>query len=412
MKIWTIAWKDTLIRLRDRNALILTIAAPLLISAIIGSAFGGFFSGGGNTITDIPFVIVNEDDGELAQNFVDILTTDSGTLADLLEPTEMNDLSAARELVQLGQMRATVHIPLGFSEAIQNGGDDGTTTVALYTDPTATITPNIIRGIVTQITNQFISGGISGQVAVEQILQHIETVGPALADLETVLGDEIEANIDNSTLSLNTVILGESDDINPFAFFVPSMGIFFLVFSMMDGTRSILDEEQAGTLSRLISTPTNHSDILLGKILGVFVTGFVQFTVFMIASRLIFGVNWGSSLVGLALMTLSTIAAFTSLGAFIAAFARDANQANIYGSIVAIGSGALGGNFTSSFNFPGWLDVASKFTINRWSLDGFTDLTLFNLGVADILLETAVLLIITLVFFGLGLWGLRRRITK
>jgi ABC-2 type transport system permease protein len=100
------------------------------------------------------------------------------------------------------------------------------------------------------------------------------------------------------------------------------------------------------------------------------------------------------------------------LGAFIAAFARDVNQANIFGSVVALISGALGGNFTSPFNFPEWLNVLSRLTVNRWSIDGFADLTLFQLGLSDVLPEIGVLLAIAAVFFALGLWQFQRRIAR
>ncbi|MCB8942668.1 MAG: ABC transporter permease [Ardenticatenaceae bacterium] len=416
MKIWTIAWKDTQIRFRDRNAVILMIIAPLLLSAIIGSAFGGFVSGGNDApLADIPLIIVNEDEGELGQTFTNLLTADIPELVDLLEPTEMDNLGEARAIVQAGDSRAVVYIPADFSERVQSQtAEVGSTAVRLYTDPAATITPNIIRAVVTQIVNEFVSRRISAQITAEYLSQeYAATLGPAMANLGTVIAAELQAEqAAGDRLSLNRQVLGEANNVNPFAFFVPSMGIFFLVFAMMDGTRSILEEDREGTLDRLISTPTSHSQILLGKILGVFLTGLVQFTVYVVASRLLFNVNWGHSLVGLVLLTVTTVSAFTSLGAFLAAFARDANQANIFGSVVALVSGALGGNFTSPFNFPDWLNVLSRFTVNRWSIDGFADLTLFQLDLVDVLPEIGVLLAITAVFFALGLWQFQRRIAR
>ncbi len=190
------------------------------------------------------------------------------------------------------------------------------------------------------------------------------------------------------------------------------MGILFLMFSMVDGTRSILDEEREGTLNRLISTPTSNMEILIGKIGGVFLTGLLQFVVFVITSSLIFGLNWGSSILGLILMTLAVVLAFTSLGALIAAFARDENQANIIGSVVTLVFAALGGNFLPAQNFPDWLQTLSKLTITRWGLDGFTDLTIYDLGLSAIVPELSVLLVITAVLIILALWQFQRRIAR
>ena len=426
MKIWTIAWKDTQIRFRDRNALILMIAAPLILSLIIGSAFSGFISGSNPVPFDaISVLIINEDEGESGQQFVDTLS--QGSLEELIDLTEMDDLAAARDMVQLGDARAAIYIPATFTEVIQNAGvDDAETTqsiIQFYADPGATLTPNIVRGIVTQIVNGFNSAAISAEVTVAQVVPQAASLGPAMVDFADVLGDEILESVNNSGgngnvagIDLNNISVvepeEESSNISPFAFFAPSMGMLFLMFSMVDGTRSILDEEREGTLARLLSTPTSHREILLGKIGGVFLTGVLQFTVFVIASSLLFSLDWGSSLLGLILMVLTVVMAFTSLGALIAAFAKDVNQANIIGSTTTLVFAVLGGTFIPADNYPAWLQPISKLTITRWGLDGFSDLTLHGLGFSDILLEAGVLLGFTAVLFGLALWQFERRIAR
>jgi len=418
MKIWTIAWKDTLIRFRDRNALILMILAPLVLSAIIGSAFGGFINGSDPVPFDaIPVLVINEDEGVQGEQFIDILTSDD--LADLLDVTEMSDLAAAREQVQAGEARAAILIPASFSEAVE-GSVDVDTAVSLiqfYADPGATLTPNIVRGVVTQVVNGFNTAAVSIDVTVAQLTEAAPTLGPAMAGLGTALNDELESQIGptQSSISLNDISVGEEDEnsnISPFAFFAPSMGILFLMFAMVDGTRSILDEQQGGTLDRLVSTPTSYLEILLGKIGGVFLTGALQFVVFVIASSLLFGLSWGGSPAGLALMVLVVVLAFTSLGALVAAFARDANQANIIGSVVTLAFAALGGNFVPAQAFPPFLEQLSKISINRWALDGFSSLTMYGGGLNDIWLEVGVLFGLSVVLIGLALWQFQRRMAR
>jgi ABC-2 type transport system permease protein len=418
MKIWTIAWKDTLIRFRDRNALILMLLAPLLLSGIIGSAFGGFISGSDPVPFDaIPVLLINEDEGTQGEQFIDILTSDG--LAELLDVTETADLAAAREKVQLGDVRAAVFIPSTFSNAIENGADVDTAVslIQFYADPSATLTPNIVRGVVSQIVTGFNTAAISIDVTLDQLTAEATTLGPAMATLGDTLNQEIQGQIvtGQERITLNSVAVGEEEtanDFSPFAFFAPSMGILFLMFSMIDGTRSILDEQQGGTLDRLVSTPTSHIEILLGKIGGVFLTGTLQFVVFVITSSLIFGLSWGNSPLGLILMVLAVVLSFTSLGALIAAFARDATQANIIGSTVTLLFAALGGNFVPAQNFPPFLEQLSKISINRWALDGFSDLTLFGLGASDILLEAGILLGLSVVLTALALWQFQRRMTR
>lgn len=419
MKILAIAWKDLSITFRDRNALLLMILAPLMLSFIIGASFGNFLLGGSSVPFDqIPVLVVNEDDGEMGEQFVAIMQ--AGELAELLLVTEMTDLDEARAIVQRGEARAAVHIPAEFSTAVRGSTDSSSPAIiAFYADPTATITPNIVRGIVMQIAHSFNTGAIGAQVTVEQLMGQAAVLGPALARLGTVLEEQIgtQSGQANSgvTINLRQISVGEIEEpleISPFAFFAPSMGILFLMFAMMDSTRSILEEERAGTLPRLLTTPIAHSELLLGKVGGVFLAGIIQFVVFVVASRLLFQLNWGQSVSGLALMVLAIVLAYTGLGLLIAAFARDVNQAAILGSVISLVFAALGGNFVNAQNFPPWLDQLSKITINRWGIDGLTALTIYNGGLADVLIPAAILLGIGGLFFLLALWQFDQRMTK
>lgn len=419
MKILAIAWKDLSITFRDRNALLLMILAPLVLSFIIGASFGNFLLGGSSVPFDqIPVLVVNEDDGEMGEQFVAIMQ--AGELAELLLVTEMTDLDEARAIVQRGEARAAVHIPAEFSTAVRGSTDSSSPAIiAFYADPTATVTPNIVRGIVMQIAHSFNTGAIGAQVTVEQLMGQTAVLGLALARLGTVLEEQIgtqsgQAN-SGATINLRQISVGEIEEpveISPFAFFAPSMGILFLMFAMMDSTRSILEEERAGTLPRLLTTPIAHSELLLGKVGGVFLAGIIQFVVFVVASRLLFQLNWGQSVSGLALMVLAIVLAYTGLGLLIAAFARDVNQAAIFGSVISLVFAALGGNFVNAQNFPPWLDQLSKITINRWGIDGLTALTIYNGGLADVLIPAAILLGIGGLFFLLALWQFDRRMTK
>ena len=74
MKSLSIALKDTLIAFRDRNALMLMFAAPLMIALVMGLAFGGA-ANDTSPISEIPVVIVNFDEGDLGGQFAEIITS-------------------------------------------------------------------------------------------------------------------------------------------------------------------------------------------------------------------------------------------------------------------------------------------------------------------------------------------------
>jgi ABC-2 type transport system permease protein len=539
MKTWTIALKDTLIRFRDRNAILLMIAAPLLIALVMGAAFGGQ-NGDTSPIYEIPVVLVNADAGDLGQNFTDIITgieveTTEGTRP-LFLATEMTDLDAAKAQIEEGEVRGVVYIPPTFSETLRTGvGEDaepGTATVEVYTDPASSVSPGVIRGVVSRIASGFSTVLIGNTVAVNQLLNNLtdipvvfvnEDTGPVsdalteafapdnfkdlfvlttaetLADAQTQLdagnaqaiihitddfsnavmtgaegdtvaeslnvitapeslaaplvedlalrvvrgfGSDADPNVDADPLPILTNLenledilneentsfaetegprnritvssgsVGESEEVNLLNYFVPSMAIFFLMFAVFDGTQSILEEERDGTLHRMMSTPTSHSAIILGKIGGVFLTGILQFVVLVVVSGLVFSVDWGNDPVGMTLLVLGTVAAATSLGAFVASFARTVAQAGVLGSAITLVSAILGGNFIDFRAIPEWLVPISKLTINRWAMEGFTNLTLGGMGLADITLNLAVLFGLAIGFFALSLVLFNRRFVK
>lgn len=412
-KIWSIAYKDTLIRFRDRNGILLMLVAPLVLAAIIGAAFGGF---GGDTpapISDIPIIIINHDNGDLGQRIVDILHSDE--LTDLLEPVESDDLVGAKQQIEQGKIRAVVVVPPDFSDTVLSLRG-AATTLDLFTDPAATFSPIVVEAILSEITNSFNVGIVGSRVGMTQLLEHQASLGPRLASLPTILAETLSdpASQDDNRINLDVITTsGEtSQGMNPLAYFAPSMAILFLMFTIFDASRSILTEEREGTLQRMIGSPTRFATILAGKNGGVMLTGILQLGILVAASAVLFGLNWGSSVIGVILMIVSVVAAASSLGAFIVAFARDHRQAAIIGSAITLIFAILGGNFFMAQAYPAWLQPLSKFTINRWALDGFTDLSLRGGGLKDVLLEVTVLLAISIVLFALSVWRLPQRFVR
>ncbi|MDA1329782.1 MAG: ABC transporter permease [Chloroflexi bacterium] len=421
MKSLQIAWKDTLTRFRDWKALVGLLGAPLIISTLIGLAFGNIGGLGGTEapISNIEMILVNQDAGDLGANYEEVLTSEG--LQDLLNVRQMNDLEAARAEIEAGNARGVLFIPAGFSDALipeegSTGEEAMSGSVELYLDPAANISPFIIQSIVEQITAGANTILLAAGVTADQIVEQAELLGPAMENLAPVLTAELQPeNFDFSSqkLTLNKIEVGEArESFSPFAFFIPGMAVFFLMFSMFDGSRSILLEESRGTLPRLMTTPTPIWQIILGKMGGTFMTGLLQFTILVIASTLIFGISWGSSIPGLITVVVLTVFAASGLGALLTVFARNETQASIVGSAVSLVFGALGGSFFPAENFSGVINVISKFTLNRWAMQGLTTLTIRQGGFNDILLEAGILGAIGLVTFSLALWAFQRRFVK
>lgn len=418
MKALQIAWKDTLTRFKDWKALTSMLAAPLIISALIGLAFSGL-NKQESPVQYIPVAIVNEDNGRLGQVYEDVLG--GPDLATLISLQQVDSVQAGKADIEQDRLRVVIHIPTGFSDALLPSSSTGafalgSGSIEVFTDPTDNIGPLIVTNIVDRITAGLNTVLLAGQVSAEQAAQYAAQLGPQMANLGQALSEELTPdnyNFQEPRLTLEEVQTGTVQDaIDPFAFFIPGMAVFFLLFSMFDGSRSILLEEGRGTLPRLMSTPTPTSQIILGKMGGTFMTGILQFTILMLVSTFLFQVNWGHSLSGLATIVLLTVFAASGLGAVVTLFARNENQASVIGGAISLIFGALGGSFFPAHSLTGIVNIASKLTLNRWAMDGFTELAKPGTGFVDILPQAGVLALIGLVTFSIGLAGFQRRFVK
>jgi ABC-2 type transport system permease protein len=148
------------------------------------------------------------------------------------------------------------------------------------------------------------------------------------------------------------------------------MMVFFMFFAAATGARSILDEDAAGTLQRMFTTPTSRTVILGGKFLSVLLIVLLQSTVLVVAGRLLFGIRWGAIGPVIALTVVGSIVA-TGLALLLLSFSRTPAQAGAFTSGVLVLLGLLGGNFIGTADLGSWFDVVRRLTPNGWLLVGW-----------------------------------------
>jgi ABC-2 type transport system permease protein len=360
----------------------------------------------------------------LGEALADVLLSIDVTTAEgrksLFTIRRMKVESEAVSQVELGEVRGALIIPAGFSQVLQTE-EKKRVELQVYTDPSSGISSSVNRGAIQRVANGFNTLAVGNVVAVEQLSRALDenTAPEVYANLENI--DEIltaeniafgEQEKENDRISVKVETAGEAEEYNLLGYFVPSMSIFFLTFSAFAGTRSILEEEQNGTLHRLMNTPILTVEILLGKIGGALVTGVLQFAILVFVSAVFFQVHWADNLLALVLLSVMTVFSVTSLGAFLASFARNANQAKIIGTTVSLVFAILGGNFLPTMSFPAWLTFVSKLTVNRWALDGFVNLAISHATFAETLPYIGVLFGMAIFYFMLSAVFFSRRFVR
>lgn len=411
LKTILIGIKDVKIAFRDRAALILMLAAPFLLTLGMGLVTGRF-SGRTSGISDIPVVIVNQDEGELGKSLVDVFNSEE--LVDLVEPTLGSDPEAARLLVEEDEAAAAIIIPAGFSQSIipkqedfaQGSSGPKVVQIELYANPTRPTSAGIIKSIVDEFLSRIEEGRVGAETSILQMIvsgriqpQEAEAAGKEMGQR---FADDPN---DEMAISLNTTTEGEDVEFDVLAYLAPGMALMFLMYTVSYGGRSILAEKTQGTLPRLLVSPTNSAQILGGKVFGIFLTGTAQMLVLIGTTSLLFQLKWGDPLAVIVLV-LSAVFGATGWGMLITAVARTPGQVASIGSAVMLIFGILGGSFISLEQMPPFIQTMSRITPNSWALDGFTALafggTLSNLStpITALLTMGLILFLVSVILFG------------
>jgi ABC-2 type transport system permease protein len=407
-KIFLIGIKDVKLAMRDRTALLMMLLAPFVLTLGLGFVTGRFSGSSSSGISNIPVMVVNQDAGQIGKALVDLFH--SPDLQGLILAKDTTDLSAARHAVDSGQSAAVVIIPSGFTDSItsSSGGSsaDNTLPIELYTDPTRPTSVGVIKTIVDQFLSQVETGRIAAEVTITQLITNglIQPQDAATIGLETGVQQANTAGQTSAITIKDVTNSGKTIEFDVLGYMAPGMALMFLMFTASYGGRVLLIERNQGTLPRLLVSPTTSAQVLAGKIFGTFLTGAAQVFILILASTLLFSLNWGDPL-GILLLVLAAVFASVGWGMLITAVAKTPGQVNWIGTAIMLLFGLLGGSFLNLEGMPNWFKTISKITPNAWGLDGFTTLAMGgNLSnvmspIIGLLVMGFILFIISLLLF-------------
>lgn len=422
MKLIDIAFKDLSRTFRSVFSLVMMFGAPLLITGLLYFAFGGLASGGDGfnmPVTRVQLVNLDEPDAgsnafSAGEMLVDFFQNED--LAGVLEITIVDDETEARAAVEDQQAGIALIIPPGFSAAAIDPNREAA--VRLYQDPTLTIGPQIVKGLVNHFLDGFSGSKIAADVTSTQLRSRDASAVPALS--EKIAG-QYSAWLQSSghdqggdrPAALNVSSpAGETQSTDQGAEMIgpimAGMIVFFVFFMGANGAESIIREDEEGTLARLFTTPTSQAVILGGKFLGVLIALIIQVAVLLFASIFIFSIEWGRPL-AVGLVTAGLIFAATGFGVMLMAFIKNTRQTGpVLGGVLTL-TGMLGGLFTNGIpNLPAAFDVATLTMPQGWAMRGWK-LALAGAGLTEILLPVLVMLAMGAAFFAIGVLFFRKR---
>ena len=330
MKAIVIALKDLQHVFQNIFSLAMMLGAPLFITGLLYFAFGGLSSDGGYALPVTKVQIVNLDQAKTfaaGDMLVDFLQ--DGELSQIIQATTAQDEASARQAVDDRQAGVAVIISADFSAAVVS--PDRSSSVQLYSDPTLTIGPGIVKDLISHFLDGFSGAKIAAQVAAESLATAGLAVDPLLQAQAAqefaawLQSSEHDGNGSSPRLMIHAPAGEQPAPTQGAALIGPVMAgmlVFFLFYMGANSAERIILEDEQGTLARLFATPTRLSTILFGKFLGIVAILVVQLILLLLASRFLFGIRWGNP-GAVFLVSLSLIIVSAGFGVMIMSFVKD-----------------------------------------------------------------------------------------
>lgn len=399
---------------RDRVAQALTFLLPIVFFSIFASVFGGQNS----QTSRIRIAVVDEDHSELSARIVGGLAKEEGLRARTTVDAEgvgaALDRTAAEALVKNGTLPVLVVIPKGLGESFATTGfGGGGPKIQLLADVSDPIAPQMVLGLLQKVTmtaapDLMMQGGMAQfekhagaltpqqRAAVDQWL-------PTLKNQTTSGGAGTGAGGMGVGVEVVDVMGSNSRRGQMISFYAAGIGVMFLLFSMVGAAGgALLDEVEAGTLERVLSTRAGMGGVLLGKWIFLTLMGSLQLLVMFLWGFVVFKLPLFDHLGGFAVMTAFTAAAAAALGLVLATVAKTRAQLSGFSTILILTMSALGGSMFPRFLMSETMQKLGLFTFNGWALDGYLKVFWYQASLFELWPQVLVLASLALAFMAVA----------
>ena len=373
--------------LRDRLGLFFIVVLPMILIIVLGITYGG---------QGVLRIGVADLDG----------STLSGELVAAIAPTDASRLeiwtydSAAdlEDAVARGTVAFGLTVEAGFEEALRSGNRAPIDYVEVPT-----------------------TGSSAGRAPVERAVASIDALVRAARFGLAQTGSTFDAALTAAKAAsaqapgVEVVVTAAADgatakEPSGFSIGAQSQLILFMFLTSLTGATELIVTRQLGISRRMFSTPTGAGVIIVGEGVGRLALALFQGIFIVVASTLLFGVEWGDPAAALAIVVaFSFVAAGAAM--LVGSVARNASQAGAIGPALGMGFGLLGGTMVPSEVFPEAMRTLGHVTPHAWAMDAFRAITFDGADLVAILPELGVLVAFAVVLLGLAAWRFRRAIT-
>ena len=394
---------------RDRVVQAMVFLLPVLFFSIFALVFGQQR----DPMSKIKVALVDEDQSEfskalgkalIAEGALAVRTT-AGRNGEGVVLTRVS----AEKMVKNGDVPVAVILPAGLGEhsAVFGGGAAvDQIKVQLLADVSDPISPQVVAGLLQKVGFT----AAPGRLADQGMAMFSKYGGGLTPQQEAALSGWKEAlkapsgatseAMSSIGLPVETVNVMQPKDGNNslVSFYAAGVGVMFLLFSASGAGGALLDEEESGTLGRLLGSRLGMRGVLMGKWTFIWIMSMMQLSLMFVWGQLVFGLPLLSHIPGFVVMTVFTAAAASGFGLLLATISRSRQQLSGISTIVILTMSALGGSMFPRFLMSETMQKMGLVTFNAWALDGYIKVFWRNAALIELWPQVLVLTALTLVF--------------
>ena len=384
-KVLSIARANLTRFLRDRSNYFFVFVFPIGLILIFGLAFGGE---GGEAVG------VSAGPGPLAERFVAALEARPG-----LEVVRVDDPAVLRDRVERGDLAAGVVVP-----------DDLQARAAGGEVPELTF---LAGGAGTGARYQVVVAAALDEVA-ERVRAARFVATRASTTFEEALSRVDEAAAQGPELGVTREWVGESsfgDDVQTFDVGAGGQLVLFVFLTGLTSASTVIQSRKLGVSRRMLGSPTAPVTIVVGEALGRYVVALFQGAYIMVATSLLFGVDWGDPVAAVALLVVFAAVAAGAAMLVGSVFANDQVASGV-SIMLGLSLAALGGAMVPLELFGDTMRGVARLVPHSWAVEGYAALLRHGRGLGDVLPHIGVLALFALALFALAAWRFRARLLE
>jgi ABC-2 type transport system permease protein len=193
-------------------------------------------------------------------------------------------------------------------------------------------------------------------------------------------------------------------------YYAGAVGFMFLLFSLIQGAMSLIDERQNGITDRMVSGIGSIGKILTGKFLFLVLQGIVQLSLIFFLAQFFYGVDivgkWRECL----FISIGATCCAASIGLVVATMCKTRQQATTFSNFLVLVMSAIGGSMVPRFLMPPWLQDMSWLVPSAWVIESYNAALWQGADLSDLALSISLLMILSMVGFIAAMLTLSRSI--